>query len=214
MLKTPLKFARVSSSFNPKRMHPVLHRVKGHFGTDFACPVGTPVWAAADGVITQRGPAGGAGNMITIRHDNGLVTLYMHLSKFIPTQKVGDRVAAKTVIAYSGNTGLSSGPHLHFGVKKNGVYVDFQSLKPTRAAGVSKGDLTRFRADTGTLVEQLAAIATASTARRGSRRARDDRGRRPGCDRALIATGPRPDRARRGPGRPIVGCRVVGLRAS
>lgn len=167
MLKTPLKFARVSSSFNPKRMHPVLHRVKGHFGTDFACPVGTPVWAAADGVITQRGPAGGAGNMITIRHDNGLVTLYMHLSKFIPTQKVGDRVAAKTVIAYSGNTGLSSGPHLHFGVKKNGVYVDFQSLKPTRAAGVSKGDLTRFRADTGTLVEQLAAIATAPTAPTG-----------------------------------------------
>lgn len=160
MLKTPLKFARVSSGFNPRRMHPVLHRVKGHFGTDFACPVGTPVWAAADGVITSRAPDGGAGNMITIRHDNGLVTLYMHLSKFAPGIKVGDRVAAKTVIAYSGNTGLSTGPHLHFGVKQNGAYVDFQSLKPTRAAGVPKKDLGRYRAETARLVERLAAIPT------------------------------------------------------
>lgn len=164
MLKTPLKFARVSSGFNPKRMHPVLHRVKGHFGTDFACPVGTPVWAAADGVITQRGLAGGAGNMITIRHDNGLVTLYMHLSKFVPTLKVGDRVAAKTVIAYSGNTGLSSGPHLHFGVKRNGAYVDFQSLKPTRSSSVGKAELTRFKAEAGKLAAQLAAIPTAPAA--------------------------------------------------
>ena len=159
MLKTPLKFARVSSGFNPRRMHPVLHRVKGHFGTDFACPVGTPVWAAADGVITQRGPNGGAGNMMTLRHDNGLVTIYMHLSKFANGLSVGDRVAAKTVIAYSGNTGLSSGPHLHFGVKQNGAYVDFQSLKPTRAAGVPKKDLARFRAETGKLVDRLGAIA-------------------------------------------------------
>ncbi|MEZ4400951.1 MAG: peptidoglycan DD-metalloendopeptidase family protein [Kofleriaceae bacterium] len=160
MLKTPLKFARVSSGFNPKRMHPVLHRVKGHFGTDFACPVGTPVWSAADGTITQRGPAGGAGNMVTIRHDNGLVTLYMHLSKFAPGIKVGDRVSAKTVIAYSGNTGLSTGPHLHFGVKQNGSYVDFQSLKPTRAAGVPKAALAKFRAETARLVERLAQVPT------------------------------------------------------
>lgn len=160
MLKTPLKFARVSSGFNPRRMHPVLHKVKGHFGTDFACPVGTPVWAAADGVITQRGPNGGAGNMMTIRHDNGLVTIYMHLSKFTPGLKVGDRVQAKTVIALSGNTGLSTGPHLHFGVKQNGVYVDFQSLKPARAAGVPRKELPRFKAEIAPLVERMAAIET------------------------------------------------------
>ncbi len=164
MLKTPLKFARVSSGFNPRRMHPVLHRVKGHFGTDFACPVGTPVWAAASGVITQRGEHGGAGNMMTIRHDNGLVTIYMHLSKFTAGLKVGDRVAAKTVIALSGNTGLSTGPHLHFGVKQNGAYVDFQSLKPTRAVGVAKKDLPRFRDDVGRVVERLAAIPTSPPA--------------------------------------------------
>jgi murein DD-endopeptidase MepM/ murein hydrolase activator NlpD len=161
MLKTPLKFARVSSGFNPRRMHPVLHRVKGHFGTDFACPVGTPVWAAADGVVSQAGWAGGAGNMITIRHDNGLTTLYMHLSKIGKGTKVGQRVAAKTVIGYSGNTGLSTGPHLHFGVKKNGAYVDFQTLKPSRAGGVPKKELAAFKAGVKGLVARLAAVSTA-----------------------------------------------------
>ncbi|MBK9031378.1 MAG: peptidoglycan DD-metalloendopeptidase family protein [Myxococcales bacterium] len=163
MLKTPLKFARVSSGFNPKRMHPVLHRVKGHFGTDFACPVGTPVWAAADGVITQRGPHGGAGNMLTIRHANGLVTIYMHLSKFVSGFDVGSRVSAKTVVAYSGNTGLSTGPHLHFGVKLNGAWTDFQSLKPARAAGVPKALLPRFKDEVGQAVARLAEISTAAT---------------------------------------------------
>lgn len=160
MLKTPLKYARVSSGFNPKRMHPVLHQVRGHFGTDFAAPTGTPVWAAADGVIVGRAPSGGAGNMVTLRHDNGLVTLYMHLSKFAAGQKVGQRVAAKTVIGYVGTTGLSTGPHLHFGVKKNGAYVDFNKLAPTRAAGVSKKDLPAFRAAIDPVMTRLAAIST------------------------------------------------------
>ncbi|HVV82817.1 MAG TPA: peptidoglycan DD-metalloendopeptidase family protein [Kofleriaceae bacterium] len=164
MLKTPLKFARVSSGFNPHRMHPILHRIKGHFGTDFACPVGTPVWAAADGVIVQAGPAGGAGNMVTIRHDNGLTTLYMHLSKIGKMTKIGQRVAAKTVIGYSGNTGLSTGPHLHFGVKKNGVYIDFQTMKPARAAGVARKDLAAYRASVKGLVARLGGISTTPAA--------------------------------------------------
>lgn len=160
MLKTPLKFARVSSGFNPRRMHPVLHTVRGHFGTDFAAPTGTPVWAAADGVIIGRAPSGGAGNMVTLRHDNGLVTLYMHLSKFAAGQKVGQRVAAKTVIGYVGTTGLSTGPHLHFGVKKNGAYVDFSKLAPTRAGGVAKKDMPAFKAEVQPLLDRMAAIST------------------------------------------------------
>jgi murein DD-endopeptidase MepM/ murein hydrolase activator NlpD len=164
MLKTPLKFARVSSKFNPKRMHPVLHKVKGHFGTDFACPVGTPIWAAADGVVTQAGWAGGGGNQITLRHDNGLVTIYMHLSKIGKGTKVGARVAAKDVIGYSGNTGLSTGTHLHFGVKKNGAWVDFQSLKPSRAGSVAKKELAAFKDHVRGLVGRLAAVSTAPAA--------------------------------------------------
>ena len=164
MLKTPLKFARVSSGFNPRRMHPVLHRVKGHFGTDFACPTGTPVWAAAAGTVTQAGWAGGGGNQITLRHDGGLTTIYMHLSKIGKGTKVGQKVEAKTVIGYSGNTGLSTGPHLHFGVKKNGAYVDFQTLKPSRAGGVPKKELAGFKTSARDLVARLAAVSTTPAA--------------------------------------------------
>ena len=91
---------------------------------------------------------------------NGLTTLYMHLSKIGKDTRVGQRVAAKTVIGYSGNTGLSTGPHLHFGVKKNGAYVDFQSLKPSRAAGVPKKDLAGFKGAVRELVARLGKVST------------------------------------------------------
>lgn len=159
MLKSPLKYARVSSKFDRKRMHPVLHREKAHLGTDYAAPTGTPVMAAADGIITHRAPSGGAGNMIIIKHDAGLQTLYMHLSAFAPGQKVGDRVAAKTVIGKVGTTGLSTGPHLHFGVKVNGSYVDSTTLTPRRGAGVAKKDLAAFRTEANRLSARLAGIA-------------------------------------------------------
>jgi murein DD-endopeptidase MepM/ murein hydrolase activator NlpD len=144
-LKSPLKFSRVSSGFNPKRMHPVLHREKGHMGTDYAAPTGTPVWAASDGKIVFRGDKGGAGNMVIIRHDNGLKTLYMHLSKFEKGQKVGQRVEQKQVIGYVGMTGLATGPHLHFGVQKGGRYVDPESVDMQRDKGVPKKERRAFK---------------------------------------------------------------------
>jgi murein DD-endopeptidase MepM/ murein hydrolase activator NlpD len=158
MLKSPLKFARVSSGFNPKRMHPVLHRVKAHMGVDYPAAVGTPVWAATGGRIVSRSYAGGAGNMVVLAHDNGITTLYMHLSKFATGQKVGQYVEAKTVIGYVGTTGLSTGPHLHFGVKQNGKYVDPLTLAPQRKGGVSKKELARFKLDIGGLGGRLARV--------------------------------------------------------
>jgi murein DD-endopeptidase MepM/ murein hydrolase activator NlpD len=159
ILKSPLKYARVSSKFDRKRMHPVLHREKAHLGIDYAAPTGTPVMAAADGVITTRAPSGGAGNLIVMRHDGGLSTLYMHLSAFAPGIKVGDRVAAKTVIGKVGTTGLSTGPHLHFGVKVNGSYVDPATLTPRRGAGVPVKDLPAFRRAAEGLRARMAAIS-------------------------------------------------------
>lgn len=156
-LKTPLKYARVSSTFDRRRMHPVLHTVRAHLGVDYAAPVGTPVWAAAPGKIVSRGPAGGAGNMVILRHDNGLDTVYMHLSKFAGGQKIGQVVEAKTVIGYVGTTGLSTGPHLHFGVKKGGAFVDPSKLAPTRRAGVPRAQREAFRAEVGKLSDLLAA---------------------------------------------------------
>jgi murein DD-endopeptidase MepM/ murein hydrolase activator NlpD len=126
-------------------MHPVLHRTKGHFGTDFAAPTGTPVWAAGDARVVSAAPAGGAGNMVVLDHGGGLVTIYMHLSRFAKGLRPGMRVAQKQVIGYVGTTGLSTGPHLHLGVKQHGKWVDFMRLKPMRAAGLATRDLPAFR---------------------------------------------------------------------
>lgn len=159
-LKTPLKFARISSKFNPRRMHPVLHVRRGHWGVDYAAPRGTPIWAAAPGRITFRGRRGGAGNCVIIRHDNGLRSLYMHMSRFKKGQRVGTRVRAKDVIGYVGSTGLATGPHLHFGVKKNGHYIDPLKMKMTRGKGVAKKHRQLFQSDTRKLVADLSAIPT------------------------------------------------------
>jgi murein DD-endopeptidase MepM/ murein hydrolase activator NlpD len=159
LLKTPLKFQRVSSGFDRARMHPVLHTVRAHLGVDYAAPTGTAVWAAAGGVIAQRGDAGGAGNMVVIKHDGGIETAYMHLSKFADGQKVGQRVAAKTVIGYVGATGLATGPHLHFGVKQNGAFIDPSKLAPVRTRTLAGKDLDAFKGELGKLGAQLSAIA-------------------------------------------------------
>lgn len=162
LLKTPLKFSRVSSGFDRKRMHPVLHTARAHLGIDYAAPVGTPVWAAAGGVIEHRGPAGGAGNLVMIKHAGGIETAYMHLSKFAEGQKVGQKIAAKTVIGYVGTTGLSTGPHLHFGVKQNGEYIDPTKLTPIRGKGVTGSDLVAFKAEVARLDALLGGITIAS----------------------------------------------------
>ncbi len=162
LLKTPLKFTRISSGFDRNRMHPILHTEVAHMGIDYAAPVGTPVWAAATGVITHRGPAGGAGNLVMIKHDGGIETAYMHLSKFADGYKVGDRIKAKTVIGYVGSTGLSTGPHLHFGVKQNGSYIDPTKLVPVKGQGVPRKDLEAFKAEVARLQAQLGGVSIAA----------------------------------------------------
>src|SRR5687767_13936035 len=93
-----------------------------------------------------------------IRHDSGIETAYMHLSKFAADQRVGQRVAAKTVIGYVGTTGLSTGPHLHFGVKRNGEYIDPSKLTPIRGKGVPAKELTAFKAEVARLEQMFATI--------------------------------------------------------
>jgi murein DD-endopeptidase MepM/ murein hydrolase activator NlpD len=123
-LKTPLRFVRISSKFDPKRFHPILHRIKAHLGTDYAAPIGTPVWAPIAGKVTQADFQKGSGNTISIVHANGLQTRYYHLSRFAMGLKVGKHVVQKEVIGFVGTTGLSTGPHLHFSMIKNGKYID------------------------------------------------------------------------------------------
>lgn len=156
LLKTPLKFSRVSSGFDRARMHPVLHTLRAHLGIDYAAPVGTPVWAAAAGTIVQRGPAGGAGNLVMIRHDAGVETAYMHLSKFEKGQEIGQHVEAKTIIGYVGATGLATGPHLHFGVRLDGNYIDPTKMPAMRGKPVPQKDTEAFKAEVARLDAAMA----------------------------------------------------------
>jgi murein DD-endopeptidase MepM/ murein hydrolase activator NlpD len=137
MLKTPLRFVRISSKFDRHRMHPILHREKAHLGIDYAAPVGTPVWATTSGKIADAGMKKGSGNTVVINHGNGLQTRYYHLSRFAKGLTAGKSVQQKEVIGYVGSTGLSTGPHLHFSVWKNGIFVDPAKLTISREAPVA-----------------------------------------------------------------------------
>ena len=118
-LRAPLQYRRISSRFGG-RYHPILNRWRSHQGTDYAAAWGTPVRATADGSITFAGREGGYGNMIEIRHANGIRTRYGHLSKFARGLHVGQRVTQDQTVGYVGSTGLSTGPHLHYEFLVNG----------------------------------------------------------------------------------------------
>lgn len=128
LMKTPVEGARISSRFG-NRFHPVLGYTRMHPGVDFAVPTGTPVMAAGAGTIQFMGRAGGLGNNVQIAHGNGYATSYSHLSRFAPGMRRGARIRQGQVFAYSGNTGLSTGPHLHYEIRAKGSRVNPLTLK-------------------------------------------------------------------------------------
>jgi len=128
LLRVPLRYTRISSKFTLKRYHPILKRYRAHLGVDFAAPTGRRVNATADGKIIHKGRKGGYGKTIMIRHKNGLKSLYAHLSSYNSKIKVGSYVKQGQYIGRVGSTGRSTGPHLHFGLYKNGRAVNPQSV--------------------------------------------------------------------------------------
>jgi murein DD-endopeptidase MepM/ murein hydrolase activator NlpD len=143
LMKTPVLGARISSGFG-MRFHPVLGFTRMHKGTDFATPVGTPVFASGAGKITFMGVHGGHGNYIAIEHTPTLSTAYAHLSKFGDGLQVGSSVAQGQQIALSGNTGLSSGPHVHYEVIVNGEQVDSQTYQSEAGHVLAGPELAAF----------------------------------------------------------------------
>ena len=143
LMKTPVDGARISSGFG-MRFHPVLGYTRMHKGIDFAVPVGTPVMAAGAGTIEQAGWVNGYGNFMVVNHGGGYATAYGHLSRFAPGMRKGSHVHQGEVIAFSGNTGLTTGPHLHYEIRINNVQVNPQTVKVARGRMLLGHDLRDF----------------------------------------------------------------------
>jgi murein DD-endopeptidase MepM/ murein hydrolase activator NlpD len=157
LMKTPVDGARISSGFG-MRFHPVLGYSRMHKGIDFAVPVGTPVMAAGSGTIKSEGRAGGYGNFMLINHGNGYATAYGHLSRFAPGVHLGSRVRQGQVVAYSGNTGMSTGPHLHYEIRINDQQVNPLKVKVASGRRLAGKDLRDFLVGRLHVDAQLAAM--------------------------------------------------------
>jgi len=155
-LRSPLKFAaRISSHFAYSRYHPILKIYRPHLGTDYAAPVGTPVQAVANGSVVASAYQGGGGNYVEIRHSNGYVSYYMHLSRRLV--RTGQKVRQGQRIGLVGATGLATGPHLDFRLRRNGQFVNFERMKLPPAFPVAKKDMPEFKETRDKWMPELAA---------------------------------------------------------
>ena len=154
-LRAPVEFRRISSNFANRRFHPVLGRTRRHEGTDYAARPGTPVMAAGDGVVLRAGWAGGYGNLVELRHLNGITTRYGHLRGIARKIRRGTRVEQGQIIGYVGSTGLASGPHLHYEFRMNGVAKDSRRVKIGGGAPVPKADRAAFEQERDRLLAAL-----------------------------------------------------------
>lgn len=143
--RKPIKDAPRTSPFNPKRMHPVLKKIMPHQGTDFGAPTGTPVGASSFGTVSFIGNGGPAGNLVKIMHPGGVETGYAHLSRFAEGLKLGDKVKRMQLVGYVGNTGRSTGPHLHFSAARDGKFFDAETLNLDGMRNLSPSEREAFK---------------------------------------------------------------------
>lgn len=154
-LRAPLDFRRISSNFNPRRLHPIHKTVRPHRGTDYAAARGTPVWASGSGRVIASGYTKPNGNYVVIQHGNNIQTKYLHLDKRLVKQ--GDRVRQKQTIGTVGSTGYSTAPHLHYEFLLDGTHRDPRTIlqKLPKAQSVPKEELALFYAQTQPLLAEL-----------------------------------------------------------
>ena len=152
-LRSPVDF-RVSSSFNPNRLHPVLKTRRPHRGVDYAAPHGTPIKASGDGKVIFRGVKSGYGNTVILQHGGNITTLYAHMSRFA-APRVGSRVRQGQTIGYVGKTGLVTGVHLHYEYRLNGVHRNPRTVKLPQADPIADKYREQFLAQAGPLLDEL-----------------------------------------------------------
>lgn len=173
-LKAPLSFSRISSGFSMKRFHPITKTWKSHPAIDYAAPRGTPIKTVGDGTISNKGYTRGNGNYVKIRHANGYETIYLHMSRFAKGLRQGSRVSQGQIIGYVGSTGLATGPHLCFRMRKNGAPVNPQKIKAPSVAPVSSGNMNSFKVYAKTMLTMLEDPTVQLAAEPGEKTARQN----------------------------------------
>ena len=163
-LRSPLEFTRISSGFSLGRFHPVLQRMRAHKGVDMAAPTGTRVKASGDATVDFVGQKGGYGNVIVLRHANGVSTVYGHLSRFAAGLHRGEKVAQGEVIGFVGMTGLATGPHLHYEFLLNGEHRDPMKVALPKADPINAQNKVAFDAVSNQLSAQLNLLGTSNIA--------------------------------------------------
>ena len=158
-IRTPLDITRVTSHFNPNRRHPVLNKLRAHKGTDYAAGTGTPIKTTGDGKVAFVGNKGGYGRVVIIKHANSYQTLYAHMSRFASGMRVGKRVRQGQIIGYVGQSGLATGPHLHFEFLVNGTHKNPVTVALPRANPVPRNEMLRFNAQSGVSLAKLDTVA-------------------------------------------------------
>jgi murein DD-endopeptidase MepM/ murein hydrolase activator NlpD len=159
-LRAPLNFSYISSNFNPRRVHPVLKRVRPHNGTDYYAPRGTPVFAAGDGTVIRSDYSAANGHHVFIKHAGGIETKYLHFTK--RTVKKGDKVRQGQTIGTVGSTGLATGPHLHYEFVVNGVHRDPRTVPLPKVEPLQGETLLAFKLHAAPLLTQLSRLESAS----------------------------------------------------
>jgi murein DD-endopeptidase MepM/ murein hydrolase activator NlpD len=160
LLKSPLRYSYISSYFTKRRFHPILKIWRPHHGLDYVAPIGTPVSTIGDGVVSFKGWKGGYGNLIEIKHKNGFKTRYGHLSKFAKGIYNNKKVKMGELIGYVGSTGLSTGPHLHFEMHKDGVAINPLKVNIPRAPSVKKEYFSAFEQYRDSLLQYIEELTT------------------------------------------------------
>ncbi len=154
-LRSPIEFSRVSSGFTKSRFHPILNKWRSHKGVDYAAPIGTKVKVTSDGVVSFVGSQGGYGNVVMVDHQGHFSTVYGHLSRFAGGIRKGQRLGQGQIVGYVGMTGLTTGPHLHYEFKLNGVQRDPLKVALPDGRPISEAQKTSFLDSTRDLFAQL-----------------------------------------------------------
>jgi len=156
-LRNLVDYVRITSRYKPKRFHPVLKKWRAHRGVDYGGPTGTPIRATGDGQSIKRYWSRSYGKVIFIRHADKYTTVYAHMSKF-GSFKRGQWIKQGQVIGYIGQTGMASGPHLHYEFRKNGRYIDPLKVKFPDASPVPKKHQNHFNQFSGLMSAQLSRL--------------------------------------------------------